>query len=370
MRPSTAAAARRLLPALHFSLLIAALPPLPAQPAAAPPSAAPPAAAKPKPSAAQPADQVHAQGRIRVFYQTTGRHAIDTADANGNGVPDCVEDTLTQALAAQKLWIEALGFPDPLDSPRFAGANRIHIYLRHRDDLPSKEDRAKKSTVTINGKAYSAVIKHRLKGDPPDSGCLRIRITSAIRPSLGETIAHEYFHLIQYGAFWFRPGWLLEGTARWSEKGLGAGALGPLGAFTVWPPREEEIALLSGLDYPAAPVFWNPLVRSLEAGGDGLLPDNDAIRELQTWRYTDGKPVLKDLRLTGWRFMRRLFAGLSAAGDEALRAEGYEKWTLPNQRSPRNNPHILRAIERALAAERACADECACAGECPPAGGD
>jgi hypothetical protein len=316
---------------LLIPLLLAALPLLPAQP-----------------SAAQPADQVHAQGRIRVFYQTSGRHAVDAADANGNGVPDRVEDVLTQALAAQKLWIEALGFPDPLASPRFAGANRIHIYLRHRDELPTREDREKKSSVTINGKAYSAIAKHRLDGDPPGSGCLQIRITSAIRASSSRTIAHEYFHLIQYGAFWFRPAWLLEGTARWSEKGLDAGALGPLGAFTVWPPREEEIAVLSGLDYSAAPVFWNPLVRSLEAGGDGSLPDNDAVRELQTWRYTDGKPVLKDLRLTGWRFMRRLFAELSAGGDAALREEGRKKWTLANQRSPRNNPHILRAIERAL----------------------
>jgi hypothetical protein len=283
-----------------------------------------------------------------VFYQTSGHHAVDAGDANANGVPDRVEDVLTQALAAQKLWIEALGFPDPLASPRFAGANRIHIYLRHRADLPTRRDRENKSPRALNGKAYSAVARHRLDGDPPGSGCLQIRISSSIRASRGQTIAHEYFHLIQYGAFWFRPAWLLEGTARWSEKGLGEGALGPLGAFEVWPPREEEIAVLSRLDYSAAPVFWNPLVHSLETGGDAPLPDNAAIRELQTWRYTDGQPVLKDPRLTGWRFMRRLFAELSAAGDAALREEGYTKWTLANQRSPRNDPHILRAIGRAL----------------------
>jgi hypothetical protein len=316
-----------------------------------------PLPARQQPDAAPPADQVHARGCVRVFYQTSGRHAVAPADADANGVPDSVEDILTQALAARKLWGDALGFPDPLASPRFAGADRIHLYMRHRDDLPTREDREKWRRITVNGKSYSSVMKHRLDGDAPGSGCLQIRVSSTIRPSKGQTVAHEYFHLVQYGAFWFRPAWLMEGTARWSEKGLGKGALGPLGAFQVWPPREHEITLLTGLDYPAANIFWNPLARSLEetaaAGDDGLLPDNDAIRDLQTWRYTDGKPVLQDLRLSGWRFMRRLFADLPARAAAALREDGGKKWTLANQRSPRNDSRILRAIGRALGPDAA-----------------
>jgi hypothetical protein len=321
------------------------LQPMPAQPSPAP-----------KPAAGKPAEQVHSRGRVRVFYQTTGQHTVAPADTNANGVPDIVEDVLTQALAVEKFWLEGLGFPDPFASPRYAGAKHIHIHihLRHRDTMPTESDRIrqKREVVSVNGRAYSGLMKRLLPGDPPDSRGLRIDLATSVRPSRGsQTLSHEYFHLIQYGACYFRSAWLLEGMARWSEKGLGAGALGSLGAFEVWPLRETELEHLSGVAYHAATIFWNPLVRSVETatGDDGLLPDNAAIRELKTWHYLDGRPVLGDDRFTGWRFMRRLLKELDAADDIAMREEGYETWTSANQRSPRNTPHILRAIERTLA---------------------
>src|SRR5437868_6811207 len=66
--------------------------------------------------------QVHQVGRIRIFYHTEGRDAVNAADANANHIPDQVEDVLTQTLAAQTMFVEVLGFPDPFLTERFRSA--------------------------------------------------------------------------------------------------------------------------------------------------------------------------------------------------------------------------------------------------------
>jgi len=63
--------------------------------------------------------KIHREGRIRVVYQTEGLDAVRLDDRNKNGIPDQVEDVLTQTVAARLLFVELLGFPDPLKTERF-----------------------------------------------------------------------------------------------------------------------------------------------------------------------------------------------------------------------------------------------------------
>jgi hypothetical protein len=65
-------------------------------------------------------------------------------------------------------------------------------------------------------------------------------------------------------------------------------------------------------------------------------------------RYVDGTPVLKDLRLTGWKFIRDVLEGLAKADDVAFRELGYDRWSEENQRSPKNNAYILGVVEEAM----------------------
>lgn len=65
-------------------------------------------------------------------------------------------------------------------------------------------------------------------------------------------------------------------------------------------------------------------------------------------RYTDGTPVLKDLQLTGWAFIRDVILQLGKADDTTFRELGYDRWSEANQFSKQNNPSILKAVEQVV----------------------
>lgn len=65
--------------------------------------------------------------------------------------------------------------------------------------------------------------------------------------------------------------------------------------------------------------------------------------------YTDGSPVLKDLRLTGWAFVRDVIIELGKIDEGTFRQLGYNSWSEENQFSPENNTFILRAVAGLIA---------------------
>jgi hypothetical protein len=276
------------------------------------------------------AERVLQAGKIRVFYQTVGQPAVAAVDRNQNGVPDQVEDVLTQTVAAQLLFVEVLGFPDPFRTERFRSASFLDIHLRHKDVLKS------------NGVTYDELQRFNKPGDPKGTISICFNVATSVNAVSNLTPAHEYFHLIQNGTTYFKNRWFTEGTARWSERGLGIGALGPVRALGPWPMPEDKAAAVFAMAYEASEYFWNPLAAKLDA--KGALPDSSALKRLQAMTYTDGTPVLKDLRFTGWEFIREVLCELGKADDVAFRELGYGGWSEENQKSPKNNAFILRAV--------------------------
>jgi hypothetical protein len=285
---------------------------------------------------AQVEQRVLVNGSVRVFYFVHGKHKVESADNNHNAVPDQVEDLMKQTEAARRLFVEVLGFPDPFKSERFAGVRYLDIHLRHRDVLKA------------NGVAYDELQRFNRAGDPEGTLSLCFNVATSVQPSRNLTPAHEYFHLIQSGATYFKNRWFTEGMARWSERGLGLGGLGPTKPLAAWPLTADSREALFGMAYDAAEAFWNPLVAG--AGEEEVIPDTAVTQELRALRYTDGKPVLADLKLTGWRWMRRVLNALAEADDRAFAELGYTSWTEGNQRSPQNSRFILetQAVEQAV----------------------
>lgn len=281
------------------------------------------------------AKHVHQDGKIRVFYQLEGQHAVDQADVNKNGVPDQVEDVLTQIVAARTMFVEVLGFPDPLTTERFRTASFIDVSFRHKDVLKS------------NGVAYDELQRYNKPGDPKGTLSISFTVATSVKAATNLTPAHEFFHLIQNSTTYFKNKWLAEGTARWSEKALGAGGLGPAKILSAWPLPEEQAAAVFAMSYEASDQFWNPL--AAKADVKGVIPESPALAHVQALRYTDGTPVLKDLNLTGWKFMRDVLQALDQADDIAFRELGYERWSEENQRSPKNNAYIMRCVQEVLA---------------------
>ena len=113
--------------------------------------------------------QVHQTGDIRIHYHLSGEHAVDPADANGNGVPDQVEDVMTQVLAARLVFVEVLGFPEPMKTERFRTASFIDIHLRSKDVLQ------------MNGVAYDELQRYQKPGDPEGTLSIGFSVATSVK---------------------------------------------------------------------------------------------------------------------------------------------------------------------------------------------
>ncbi len=282
-------------------------------------------------SAADESSRVLQADDIRIHYHVSGEHAVMAADANGNGVPDQVEDILTQTQAARIVFVEVLGFPEPMKTERFRTASFIDIHLRSKEVLK------------MNGVAYDELQRYRKPGDPEGTLSIGFSVATSVKAPGNLTPAHEFFHLIQYSSTYFKNRWFLEGTARWAEKALGTGDLGPARFLPSWPLSPERKAEIEAMAYEASEHLWNPLAKRM--ADELTLPESPALERLRAMRYTDGSPVLKDEHLAGWRFIREVIEGLGRSDDRAFDEQGYDRWSEENQRSEKNHAYLWKVIE-------------------------
>lgn len=277
-------------------------------------------------------------GPIRVFYATEGPASVPTADKDGNGVPDHVEDVAKQVWGAHQLFCDALKFPDPLKSERYRGVNCIQISLRTRTEIGGG-----------NGKAFESAQKARSipEGKPTDRA-LVISIGTHVDAVKNITPAHELFHLIQYGTTYFKKSWYLEGMARWSEHALAKDGLGDLkyAPKGPWPQESVHLSKLFEMSYDAEFVLWNPIARRTDSKGQ--LPLKLISKELADLRYSDGSPVIKDPDLVGAEIIRDVLLELDKMDDVAFKELGYDSWSEENQQSPKNDRYMYQAIMDAL----------------------
>jgi hypothetical protein len=273
--------------------------------------------------------QTLVKGRIRIFFDIEGKHAIDPTDANRNSLPDQVEDILLQTWVALNLW-KSLAFPDPFTAERYREVAWLDIHLLHRSLLGS------------NGVTYDEIQSFHRPGDPEGTPSLCFDVATQVHAHRNFTPAHEVFHLIQNSATYFKNRWYTEGTARWSERGLGVGGNALASTSSVWPPADEQLAALFLTTYEAADRYWRPLLA--ETDPHGWLPAEAVPAEIRSARYVNGESVLKDFELTGWKFIRDVLEALAVADDEAFASRGLSRWTEDEQRSTANDRIIHRTI--------------------------
>ena len=276
--------------------------------------------------------------KVRVFYATDGISAVPLADLDSTGIPDHVEDVAKQVWAAKRLFCDVLGFPDPLTSERYPGVTCIQVFLRERAEIGG-----------LNGVAFDEAQRARpIPEGRPDDRAIVIAVGCHVVAAKNVTPAHELFHLIQYGATYFKKGWFLEGQARWSEHALFEGGLGdvkysPRGP---WPQPTTNLPTLFAMSADSEFVLWNPI--AMGADPKGLLAQTPELRELAELRYSDGSPVLRDLYLAGADLMREILIELGAIDDVAFKELGYADWSEANQTAPENDAYIYQAIMDAL----------------------
>ena len=270
--------------------------------------------------------------KIRIFYATDGISAVPLADLDSTGIPDHVEDVAKQVWAAKRLFCDVLGFPDPLTSERYPGVTCIQVFLRERAEIGG-----------LNGVAFDEAQRARpIPEGRPDDRAIVIAVGCHVVAAKNVTPAHELFHLIQYGATYFKKGWFLEGQARWSEHALFEGGLGdvkysPRGP---WPQPTTNLPTLFAMSADSEFVLWNPI--AMGADPKGLLAQTPELRELAELRYSDGSPVLRDLYLAGADPCARSSSNLERLMTWLSKNLGMQTGAKPIRRLQRTTPTSTR----------------------------
>ncbi len=271
---------------------------------------------------------VYQQGVVYVIYDETETDAVqDRTDLNSNGVPDMVEDIATQVNAARELFKDEFSFPDPLQSERFKGATSIEVDILARENMGNK-----------NGQAISGVRKES-KHDPNESA-IRIRVANTVNPRKSSTPEHEYFHLIQYGATYFRNGWYLEGMANWSQDSVSAIKEYPDGK-SLSSTLKDEAALedIYQSKYSVSKSLWYPLAVSKK--DKAKIP----AAMIKKYKYVDGSPVFHDDIFYGPNVMREVLRKMKSREEfAAANFGGVEKWRKKGQRNEQNNGFIMECV--------------------------
>lgn len=269
--------------------------------------------------------------KLRVFYDKQGDHAVSLTDVNSNQVPDQVENIAMQAWVGYKMFVGVLGYPDPLTSERYRGAKYIDINV------------LSKSALGMNGIAYDGFLSFKRPIDPKGTKTISFDVASSVDPTRNITPAHEMFHLIQNGATFFKTRWYTEGMARWAEHALLADSVGQSHyPSTSWPQSKDMQSRIFKMSYDAEFYIWNPL--ALTDNTSDTIPLTNLYTQLSSMTYTNGKKIVEDNKLKGWRVMKNILLELGKMDDVAYQKIGYKKWSEPNQKSRGNSPYIYQAI--------------------------
>ncbi len=175
-----------------------------------------------------------------VHYVTKGKHAPSLKDADGNGVPDYVDSTLSYLEQVYVVEHETLGWPAIVSDGKAGGNRRSDAYLA---DIP------------LFGYATSD------RGEPRGSGYLvldddykEFRIYHlAPEIALRTTIAHEFNHVLQFTYRAVYESWAFEATASWMELKVFPEDNSPIGlsAFA----RETALPLTSGTPRETTKIY-------------------------------------------------------------------------------------------------------------------
>ncbi|MFN9913189.1 MAG: hypothetical protein ACK53L_11425, partial [Pirellulaceae bacterium] len=103
---------------------------------------------------------------------------------------------------------------------------------------------------------YDELQSFQRPGDPAGTLSLCFDVATQVHAERNLTPAHEVFHLIQNSATYFKNRWYTEGTARWSERGLGVGGNALANTSSVWPPAADDLPSLLLSSYEAADRYW------------------------------------------------------------------------------------------------------------------
>ena len=154
-----------------------------------------------------------------VHYVTTTSDAPAATDADSNGFPDYVDTTLAVADNVWNTEVTTMGYRAPLSdatSTNNGGDGRLDIYLADLGGqglygyCTSDDPNATSGTYQYGDVSPYCVVDN-------DFSKAQFSTGASGEAALKVTLAHEFFHAVQFAYNAFSDNWLMEGTAAWME---------------------------------------------------------------------------------------------------------------------------------------------------------
>jgi hypothetical protein len=148
-------------------------------------------------------------GPVCVHYVASSGDAPNLTDGNGNGRPDYVDTVLATTIRVHNTLVAA-GYRAPKPDRGLGGSNQTDIYIADIADDGRYGYCTTDQNVPRQG-PYDAWAYCVLDDDYNEFR------THTPLENLQVTVAHEYFHAVQFGYDAAEDSWFLEATAAWME---------------------------------------------------------------------------------------------------------------------------------------------------------
>lgn len=271
-------------------------------------------------------DNVYILGDFRVFYTFNGEHALsleNKVDLNENSIPDYVENIAQRLYVTKEVFINLLGFQDPLKSKRYKDVKYIDVHI-----MSSEKSSAGDEIVTFKYKILNTK-------DKVISMQVRNNLTkSTLTPS------HEYFHILQNSYTMFKNRWYSESTARWSESIFKKG----VAKQDNLPNSQKQIKELFDKTYDAEGIFGK--LTYLCDTNNGVFKNK---KDLKT-NIPSYPNLIEDSTVYGYKFIKVFLENLELMSNYVSKLHEFDEfdWDEKEQKSNDNNIFILKALLKTI----------------------
>ena len=170
-------------------------------------------------------DKSYDIGLIRLHYTTSGYHAVNNSDINENNIPDYIDSVAIVFKNVTNTLHNKMGYLLPPSDGHYSsirdkgGSEHYDVYIRNLssryygyvqpEEFAQGNGDNEQSTILKEVNAFTSymAIRNNYKNFPLNN-----------LNALKVTIAHEYYHAIQFGYDGWEKPWLLESSAVWMEE--------------------------------------------------------------------------------------------------------------------------------------------------------
>ncbi|MFC1526405.1 MXAN_6640 family putative metalloprotease [Candidatus Latescibacterota bacterium] len=171
----------------------------------------------------RPALDLHRQtpgGHFRVHFTIDGDDAVSATDLDANGTPDYIDSVAAVLDRAWELEVEELGYPPPPTDGGAGGGDEYDVYVldlgqwgsaKYGLTFPESEAAVTSSFMEVDNDYTNPAYGRAgdCEGHPGSRGLDALRVT----------VAHEFFHAIQFGYYQGWDGsWWQEASSTWMEE--------------------------------------------------------------------------------------------------------------------------------------------------------